>query len=101
MMAKREETAVEEQSNERGTGIAGSAATAEMSSEELQPGLFPDDSIPDDLVGYRVPSACQIAGINVPPTRLLGTDVVGCSVDPVALPDPEANVCTPSRTFSF
>ncbi|MDJ0109719.1 MerR family transcriptional regulator, partial [Rhodococcus erythropolis] len=34
-----------------------------MSSEELQPGLFPDDSIPDDLVGYRVPSACQIAGI--------------------------------------
>ena len=54
---------MEEQSNERGTGIAGSAATAEMSSEELQPGLFPDDSIPDDLVGYRVPSACQIAGI--------------------------------------
>jgi DNA-binding transcriptional MerR regulator len=29
----------------------------------MQPGLFPDDSVPDDLVGYRVPSACQIAGI--------------------------------------
>ncbi|RJO73493.1 MerR family transcriptional regulator [Nocardia panacis] len=30
---------------------------------EVQPGLFPDDSVPDDLVGYRVPSACQVAGI--------------------------------------
>lgn len=30
---------------------------------EIQPGLFPDDTIPDELVGYRVPSACQIAGI--------------------------------------
>ncbi|UNN04140.1 MerR family transcriptional regulator [Rhodococcus opacus] len=29
----------------------------------MQPGLFPDDSVPDDLVGYRVPIACQIAGI--------------------------------------
>lgn len=29
----------------------------------VQPGLFPDDSIPDDLVGYRVPVACQIVGI--------------------------------------
>ncbi|TXG92725.1 MerR family transcriptional regulator [Rhodococcus rhodnii] len=29
----------------------------------MQPGLFPDDSVPDELVGYRVPSACQIAGI--------------------------------------
>ncbi|WP_072802225.1 MerR family transcriptional regulator [Rhodococcoides yunnanense] len=31
--------------------------------QDFQPGLFPDDSVPDDLVGYRVPSACQIAGI--------------------------------------
>lgn len=31
--------------------------------EDMQPGLFPDDSVPDELVGYRVPSACQIAGI--------------------------------------
>lgn len=30
---------------------------------EIQPGLFPDDSLPDDLVGYRVPTACQVAGI--------------------------------------
>jgi DNA-binding transcriptional MerR regulator len=29
----------------------------------VQPGLFPDDTVPDDLVGYRVPIACQIAGI--------------------------------------
>ena len=32
-------------------------------SRPVQPGLFPDDTIPDDLVGYRGPSACQIAGI--------------------------------------
>ncbi len=35
-------------------------------SEPVQPGLFPpDDSVPDELVGYRggPPSACQIAGI--------------------------------------
>ena len=25
--------------------------------------LFPDSSLPDDLVGYRGPAACQIAGI--------------------------------------
>ncbi|MCX5044360.1 MerR family transcriptional regulator [Aldersonia sp. NBC_00410] len=30
---------------------------------DVQPGLFPDDTLPDELVGYRVPSACQIAGI--------------------------------------
>ncbi|MFE3195464.1 MerR family transcriptional regulator [Nocardia sp. NPDC059240] len=29
----------------------------------VQPGLFPDDTVPDELVGYRVPSACQVAGI--------------------------------------
>nr|WP_305095244.1 MerR family transcriptional regulator [Prescottella sp. R16] len=32
-------------------------------AEDVQPGLFPDDTVPDDLVGYRVPTACQIAGI--------------------------------------
>jgi DNA-binding transcriptional MerR regulator len=32
-------------------------------SGPVQPGLFPDDSVPDELVGYRGPSACQIAGI--------------------------------------
>lgn len=29
----------------------------------VQAGLFPDESVPDELVGYRGPSACQIAGI--------------------------------------
>jgi DNA-binding transcriptional MerR regulator len=32
-------------------------------SEPVQAGLFPDNSLPDELVGYRGPSACQIAGI--------------------------------------
>ncbi|HTM86360.1 MAG TPA: MerR family transcriptional regulator, partial [Mycobacterium sp.] len=32
-------------------------------SVPVQGGLFPDDSIPDELVGYRGPSACQITGI--------------------------------------
>jgi DNA-binding transcriptional MerR regulator len=32
-------------------------------SAPVQGGLFPDDSVPDELVGYRGPSACQIAGI--------------------------------------
>lgn len=33
------------------------------SAAAVQPGLFPDDSVPDELIGYRGPSACQIAGI--------------------------------------
>jgi len=32
-------------------------------TEPVQGGLFPDNSVPDELVGYRGPSACQIAGI--------------------------------------
>ena len=36
---------------------------ASTSSEPVQAGLFPDNSVPDELVGYRGPSACQIAGI--------------------------------------
>ena len=36
---------------------------ASTPSEPVQAGLFPDDSVPDELVGYRGPSACQIAGI--------------------------------------
>ncbi|WP_049793917.1 MerR family transcriptional regulator [Hoyosella subflava] len=35
----------------------------EVSPGVIQPGLFPDDSVPDDLEGYRVPIACQVAGI--------------------------------------
>lgn len=34
-----------------------------QSKDVVQPGLFPDDTVPDELVGYRVPSACQVAGI--------------------------------------
>lgn len=45
----------------------GNAGTGERSvtaaAAPVQPGLFPDDSVPDELVGYRGPSACQIAGI--------------------------------------
>ncbi|HEY5858024.1 MAG TPA: MerR family transcriptional regulator [Aldersonia sp.] len=40
-----------------------SGRTTGSTAEDAQPGLFPDDSVPDELVGYRVPSACQIAGI--------------------------------------
>jgi len=36
---------------------------ASTPSEPVQAGLFPDNSVPDELVGYRGPSACQIAGI--------------------------------------
>src|SRR6185312_930089 len=32
-------------------------------SEPVQAGLFPDNSVPDELVGYRGPAACQIVGI--------------------------------------
>ena len=42
-----------------GDGMDGLTAA----SAPVQPGLFPDDSVPDELVGYRGPSACQIAGI--------------------------------------
>jgi DNA-binding transcriptional MerR regulator len=40
-----------------------SASARPATTGDIQPGLFPDDSVPDELVGYRVPSACQIAGI--------------------------------------
>lgn len=37
--------------------------SVETPTAAVQPGLFPDDSVPDELIGYRGPSACQIAGI--------------------------------------
>jgi DNA-binding transcriptional MerR regulator len=42
---------------------------ASRRDDEAGPGagqgeLFPDSSIPDELVGYRGPAACQIAGIS-------------------------------------
>jgi DNA-binding transcriptional MerR regulator len=47
----------------QGVGEAREWSVAEQSQDVVQPGLFPDNSVPDDLVGYRVPSACQVAGI--------------------------------------
>lgn len=35
----------------------------QISMEEIEPGLFPDDTVPDPEMGYRVPIACQVAGI--------------------------------------
>jgi DNA-binding transcriptional MerR regulator len=40
-----------------------SSPAVSVVSAPVQGGLFPDDSVPDELVGYRGPSACQIAGI--------------------------------------
>jgi DNA-binding transcriptional MerR regulator len=46
------------------TGSSGPAESGiTVTSAPVQGGLFPDDSVPDELVGYRGPSACQIAGI--------------------------------------
>jgi DNA-binding transcriptional MerR regulator len=45
------------------SGNAPTESPAEAPSEPVQAGLFPDNSVPDELVGYRGPSACQIAGI--------------------------------------
>ncbi|AZG44666.1 MerR family transcriptional regulator [Gordonia insulae] len=47
-------------------GAADSAPTTtatQGSLDDIAPGLFPNDTVPDELIGYRVPSACQIAGI--------------------------------------
>ena len=45
------------------TGSGSAESPTSAPSEPVQAGLFPDDSVPDELVGYRGPSACQIAGI--------------------------------------
>ncbi|MGJ0121051.1 MerR family transcriptional regulator [Williamsia sp. MIQD14] len=46
---------------------AGAVASVQQARQgtldDIAPGLFPNDTVPDELVGYRVPSACQIAGI--------------------------------------
>ena len=57
------DTPQEHQSSASAAPGADASAPRAASSGDIQPGLFPDDSVPDDLVGYRVPSACQIAGI--------------------------------------
>jgi DNA-binding transcriptional MerR regulator len=43
-----------------GDGANGVTQTARPGT---QLGLFPEDVVPDDFVGYRVPIACQVAGI--------------------------------------
>lgn len=45
-------------------GRHATSVSSAHSVDDIQPGLFPDDSVPDELVGYRVPIACQIAGIS-------------------------------------
>lgn len=46
-----------------GAGGNTTATATQGSLDDIAPGLFPNDTVPDELVGYRVPSACQIAGI--------------------------------------
>ena len=53
-----------------GAGLSDSAGRFEEDGarpapvgEAVQPGLFPDNSVPDELVGYRGPTACRAAGI--------------------------------------
>ncbi|MDY6811646.1 MAG: MerR family transcriptional regulator [Actinomycetota bacterium] len=45
------------------TGASNPGTATQGSLDDIAPGIFPNDTVPDDLVGYRVPSACQIAGI--------------------------------------
>ncbi|MFZ2529617.1 MAG: MerR family transcriptional regulator [Rhodococcus sp. (in: high G+C Gram-positive bacteria)] len=45
-------------------GTYSTSVSPRHGADDIQPGLFPDDSVPDELVGYRVPIACQIAGIS-------------------------------------
>lgn len=44
-------------------GNKASGEAAAPSGVGAQLGLFPQDAAPDELVGYRVPIACQVAGI--------------------------------------
>ena len=57
------ETTSSDQSPDRPVGERPDAVPTQGSLGEIAPGLFPDDTVPDELVGYRVSSACQIAGI--------------------------------------
>jgi DNA-binding transcriptional MerR regulator len=55
------------ESSSTGTGAEGlfgaDVEATQATLDEVQPGLFPDDGIPDSTTGYRVPIACQVAGI--------------------------------------
>ena len=63
-----------------------SSATSRQSgtdcSEPVQGRLFPDDSVPDELVGYRGPTACQIAGITYRQLDYWARTVTGRAVHP-------------------
>jgi DNA-binding transcriptional MerR regulator len=64
---RREDSTVGDTPRQEQLDLSTSSGSAESpagtSSEPVQAGLFPDNSVPDELVGYRGPSACQIAGI--------------------------------------
>src|SRR4029077_8917680 len=64
---RREDSTVGDTPRQEQLDLSTSSVSAESpavtSSEPVQAGLFPDNSVPDELVGYRGPSACQIAGI--------------------------------------
>ena len=64
---RREDSKVGDTPRQEELDLSSASGPAESgnttSSEPVQGGLFPDDSVPDELVGYRGPSACQIAGI--------------------------------------
>ena len=55
------------------TGARLAQGPTQGSLDDIAPGLFPNDTVPDELVGYRVPSACQIAGITYRQLCLLYT----------------------------
>src|ERR1700738_5475785 len=64
---RREDSTVGDTPRQEQLDLSTSSGPAEpptsTPSEPVQAGLFPDDSVPDELVGYRGPRACQIAGI--------------------------------------
>ncbi len=64
---RREDSRVGDQPQQGRLDLETSAVTESspqpVATGPVQPGLFPDDSVPDELIGYRGPSACQIAGI--------------------------------------
>jgi DNA-binding transcriptional MerR regulator len=63
MPSPTEVTAADGEVDSDRTGASNSGAATQGSLDDIAPGIFPNDTVPDELVGYRVPSACQIAGI--------------------------------------
>ena len=69
---------------------------AREQAELLPDPLFDDefDGLPDRLVGYRGPTACQAVGHHLPPARLLGPHRAGRAVASAAPPARAASGCT-------